>query len=300
MLKAFLLALVFLSLSVLAQVPVTNSGAGNSSIRNQSTSSQAVPNNDLVISLYEQLETLQQEVQSLRGIVEEQNFQIKKIQTEQRDRYLDIDRRLSISSQNGVDVATSEVSRTSPASLLSTTGQAEVSTADSSTQRSTSAVGEVVQANNPTQRTRSEAVPVFVQPAGAPLPALVGQMDEQELYRTSLNLLLEQSNYEESISMFQSYIDNYPQGRYLTNSYYWQGEAFILVSRFSQAKDVFNKILSEYSQDPKAAGAMLKLGVAYKQLGDLSLADQTWREIATRYPDSSTEIREAENYLNGQ
>ena len=100
--------------------------------------------------------------------------------------------------------------------------------------------------------------------------------------------------------MFQSYIDNYPQGRYLTNSYYWQGEALILVSRFSQAKDVFNKILSEYSQDPKAAGAMLKLGVTYKQLGDLSLADQTWREIATRYPDSSTEIREAENYLNGQ
>lgn len=300
MLKAFLLALVFLSLSVLAQVPGTNSGAGNSSIRNQTTSSQAGSNNDLVISLYEQLETLQQEVQTLRGIVEEQNFQIKKIQTEQRDRYLDIDRRLSISSQNGADVATSEVSGASPAALLSKTGQAEVSTVDSSIQRPTSAVGESVQANNSTQGTRSEAVPVFVQPAGAPLPALVGQMDEQELYRTSLNLLLEQSNYEESISMFQSYIDNYPQGRYLTNSYYWQGEAFILVSRFSQAKDVFNKILSDYSQDPKAAGAMLKLGVAYKQLGDLSLADQTWREIATRYPDSSTEIREAENYLNGQ
>jgi len=300
MLKAFLLALVFLSLSVLAQVPVTNSGAGNCSIRNQTSSSQAGSNNDLVISLYEQLETLQQEVQTLRGIVEEQNFQIKKIQTEQRDRYLDIDRRLSISSQNGADVATSEVSGASPAALLSKTGQAEVSTVDSSIQRSTSAVGESVQANNSTQGTRSEAVPVFVQPAGAPLPALVGQMDEQELYRTSLNLLLEQSNYEESISMFQSYIDNYPQGRYLTNSYYWQGEAFILVSRFSQAIDVFNKILSDYSQDPKAAGAMLKLGVAYKQLGDLSLADQTWREIATRYPDSSTEIREAENYLNGQ
>ncbi len=294
MLKAFLLALVFSSLSVLAQVPVTNSGAGNSS------TSQAGPNNDLVISLYEQLETLQQEVQSLRGIVEEQNFQIKKIQTDQRDRYLDIDRRLSISSQNGVNVATSEVSGTSPASLLSTIGQAEVSTVDSSIQRSTSAVGENFQANNSIQGTRSEAVPVFVEPAGAPPLALVGQMDEQELYRTSLNLLLEQSNYEESISMFQSYIDNYPQGRYLTNSYYWQGEAFILVSRFSQAKDVFNKILSDYSQDPKAAGAMLKLGVAYKQLGDLSLADQTWREIATRYPDSSTEIREAENYLNGQ
>jgi TolA-binding protein len=59
---------------------------------------QASGNNDLVDSLYSQVEALQQEVQTLRGIVEEQGYQQKRLQTEQRDRYLDIDRRLSAMS----------------------------------------------------------------------------------------------------------------------------------------------------------------------------------------------------------
>ena len=42
-----------------------------------------------------QMEQLQQEVQLLRGIIEEQAYQVKKIQRTQRDRYIDLDRRIS-------------------------------------------------------------------------------------------------------------------------------------------------------------------------------------------------------------
>src|SRR5690606_23269898 len=52
-------------------------------------------NNDLLMTLYTQLEALQREVQTLRGMVEEQSNQLRRAQTEQRDRYLDVDRRLS-------------------------------------------------------------------------------------------------------------------------------------------------------------------------------------------------------------
>ena len=48
-----------------------------------------------------QLEILQQEVQSLRGIVEQQAYDIQRMREEQRDRYIDLDRRISLINKSG-------------------------------------------------------------------------------------------------------------------------------------------------------------------------------------------------------
>ncbi|MBU2236730.1 MAG: tol-pal system protein YbgF, partial [Gammaproteobacteria bacterium] len=42
-----------------------------------------------------QLETLQQEVQSLRGQLEDQGHELKLMKESQRDRYIDLDKRIS-------------------------------------------------------------------------------------------------------------------------------------------------------------------------------------------------------------
>ena len=55
--------------------------------------------------MLDQMEQLQQEVQLLRGKLEEQNYQLKKIQRTQRDRYIDLDGRISALSQPGSRVA---------------------------------------------------------------------------------------------------------------------------------------------------------------------------------------------------
>ena len=52
-----------------------------------------------------QIEQLQQEVQMLRGKLEEQGYQLKKIQRSQRDRYIDLDRRISELSAKGIGVS---------------------------------------------------------------------------------------------------------------------------------------------------------------------------------------------------
>ncbi len=48
------------------------------------------------------LEQLQREVQSLRGMVEKQQYQIKKMERDSRDRYRDLDRRISAAQQGTV------------------------------------------------------------------------------------------------------------------------------------------------------------------------------------------------------
>ena len=44
---------------------------------------------------------------------------------------------------------------------------------------------------------------------------------------------------------------------------------------------------------------MLKLGTVYNLLGNTELAIQTWTALPQRYPASSTEIKYAEEFLQG-
>jgi tol-pal system protein YbgF len=266
-------------------------------------------NNDLLMTLYNQMEALQQEVQTLRGIVEEQSNQLRRVQTEQRDRYLDVDKRLS-ELTSGAAIGAGPA--TPPAATLpgATAGANALPPATAATtpppanEPASIATPPAVSLGNaaptPVPPTTGAAVTQATPPAAATpaAPAPGADLGEQDLYRTALNLLLEQSQYDQSIQLFQAYIDRFPQGRLLTNAYYWQGEAFILVSRHEDARNVFMRLINEYPQDPKAAGAMLKLGVVYQQMGDRARAEQTWREIATRYPENVTEIRAAQDYLN--
>ncbi len=54
-----------------------------------------------------QMELLQQEVQQLRGIVEQQAYELEQMRGEQRDRYLDLDRRIGLLGQGAVPPAPS-------------------------------------------------------------------------------------------------------------------------------------------------------------------------------------------------
>lgn len=44
--------------------------------------------------LFSEIEILKQEIQRLQGVIEEQGYEIKRLKTEQKERYLDLDRRL--------------------------------------------------------------------------------------------------------------------------------------------------------------------------------------------------------------
>jgi tol-pal system protein YbgF len=297
--KLILIVSAFWSLTTFAQAPVVEAGT-NSRGQTAAPAPATAGGNELIVTLYNQLEALQQEVQTLRGRVEEQDFQIKRMQTEQRDRYLDIDRRLSsggqppaVTDNTGLPPASTPPGSFGPAPI-----SPQAPSMRNTTPQQTNGANTGIAANTTPQQGPQVIPPASNTPANTPSPAL--QMDEQELYRTALNVLLEERNYEQSIEYFQTYINTYPQGRYLANSYYWQGEAFILVGKLNEARDVFIKVITEFPQDPKAASAMLKLGVAYREMGDMEQARRTWQEIATRYPESTTEIGVAANYLRGQ
>lgn len=227
---------------------------------------QAGGGNELVLSLYNQLETLQSEVQTLRGLVEEQAHQIRRLESDARERYMDLDQRLvglsSAETAPGFGPAASGSVATPPAAQL------------------------------------NAAPNTAVAAGGSAVPAAA--LSDEELYRSALSLLLDQGDSRGASVLFQRYIDTHPDGRRLPNALYWQGEALILLADYGGARDMFERVLRDFPEDLKAAGAMLKLGVVYGHLGNRAQAEQTWRELPLRYPDSSSEIGLARDYLGQQ
>ncbi len=76
--------------------------------------------------LYYQMQVLQQEVMALRGLVEEQSFQLKRLKQQRLDDYLDLDRRLS-QVQGGAPIGAGE--QTGEASPIDPGSSAPVSQA---------------------------------------------------------------------------------------------------------------------------------------------------------------------------
>ncbi|AOE50302.1 tol-pal system protein YbgF [Kangiella sediminilitoris] len=87
-----------------AAAPVVD-GKAVDAVRQQETSQQ----NQLIGELMRQVMQLQKEVSYLRGKSEEQGYQIKKLQRQQKELYTDLDRRLTEATQGGMSVSGEEV-----------------------------------------------------------------------------------------------------------------------------------------------------------------------------------------------
>ena len=259
-----------------AQVVDAASDRGNATtqpIQQPASSTQ----NDIMVEMYLQLEALQNEIQNLRGLVEEQSYEIRRMQQDQRDRYLDLDSRVSELFSYHLGQQPVGVQPATPVQTGQAAGQAPPA-------------GGLAQPGIAPQAATGNNT--------AAAPPLVSPQNEQELYRQALNLLLEQEAFQDSVNLFQQYIDVYPQGRYFTNSLYWQGAALHLLGNYTQAIGVLQRLLEEYPQDPKAPTAMLRLGTVYNEMGDRNRAIDYWQRIQQAYPDSTSEIEIAREYLS--
>lgn len=92
-----------------------------SSVAPRPSYSPAAPRGTGPAELLYQLENLQQEVQQLRGLAEQQAYELGQMRAEQRDRYLDLDRRIGLLGQNPAAPVTGAAPGSSPASGTSPT-----------------------------------------------------------------------------------------------------------------------------------------------------------------------------------
>ncbi len=214
--------------------------------------------------LFYQIQVLQQEVQELRGLVEEQAYQLNRLARDQKEQYIDLDRRvagLTTGTAAGAGLAAGSSQSTPAASATSSSGVTSPPAGTSS----------------PAGTSGSAAV--------AAVPA-VGGVSEREAYQNAFDLM-KGRKFEESIAAFNDLIVRYPNGQYTPNAFYWLGELHLAQQDTEQARQSFMQVIALYPDHPKVPDTLYKLGVAYHRLGDTNKALEYFSDVQSRYPQSS-------------
>jgi tol-pal system protein YbgF len=226
-----------------------------------------------LLQMMERIDALQQEVQQLRGQLEEQQHQMAGVRERQRELYLDLDRRMSRLEREGSGVPASAPAGTSPGAATVPLTQAPLSAATASTS-----------VPSPVNATVS---------AAAADPQRLEQ--EREAYQQAFELLRE-LRYEQASAAFRDFLKQYPDGRYAHIAQYWLGEAAYARRDFVQAIKDYDALLQNHPQSAKRAEAMLKIGYSYQELKRGEESKRMMEQLIQLYPDS-TEAGQARNQL---
>lgn len=202
--------------------------------------------------IFSEIQALKFEIANLRGLVEEQAYELTRLKQLQMDGYVDLDQR--ISSLNGG----------APASNGSANASAKPKPASSSSSVSTAPVN------------------VALPPATA---------SDAEVYTAAYDLLRERQ-YDAAIIALKDYLDRFPAGSYAGNSYYWLGELYLVKEKLPEAQDWFSRLLKDFPNDRKVPDSQFKLGKVYHLQGDNTQAKALLNKAASGNSDAARLARQ--------
>jgi tol-pal system protein YbgF len=248
------------------QVPAQETAAPAGSQPQPTAAEPAGMSNRQLSELFYQIQVLQQEVQELRGLVEEQAYQLNRLARDQKEQYIDLDRRVAGLTTGGVAGAGLSAGSSTPAGSAAT--------------GSTSSFGSQTGSTSPTATANPGAAAVVAVPGAA------GGVSEREAYQNAFDLM-KGRKFDESIAAFNDLIVRYPNGQYTPNAFYWLGELHLAQQNTEQARQSFMQVIGLYPDHPKVPDTLYKLGVAYHRLGDTAKAMEYFSDVQSRYPQSS-------------
>ncbi len=261
-------------------------------------SGQGGGNSDAMVLLLEQNRNLQTELQALRALVEQQGYEIRRLQRESLDRYTDTDNRLrgleqalagggavgTAPSTNGIVESPLPSTPTDgiQAGQPGTPGPVQTAPVAEATGQATSTRGLVAGAgtdinSGAAQQSRGPVV------SRATLEPAV--LTEQQLYQMAYDSAIN-SQFERAIAEFDQYLGIYPQGRFTTNAHYWKGQSYLYLSRYDEAIAEYTIILDQYPDDAKVPDSLYGQAVAYEGMGDDQRARRLLQQIIRNYPNT--------------
>lgn len=239
-----------------AQAPIIDASQPSGS-RSKATAASAGGGNaagDLVM----QVQSLQQEVMELRGLVEEQAHQIETLKQQGLDRYNDLDKRIS-------------------GSAAAATSAPAVSGAPES----------ALNANS----TEPAATPVNagVVPTAPAGTMAVANPQEYEAFQVAF-VKLKAQDFPGAIKGFNTFIATYPNSSLTPNAYYWLGKAYLLQAAPDSAKAqvAFTKVVGDHPQNDKAPDALYELGKISFQKGDKAKSKAQLQQVIDNYGASGS------------
>lgn len=116
--------------------------------------------------------------------------------------------------------------------------------------------------------------------------AAVASPEEERAYLGTFDLL-KNGKYEEAIRGFRGMLDQWPQGRYADNGWYWMGEAQIVKRDYAGAANSFQSLVQGFPSSPKVADGLYKLGLAQIELKKPVDAKSALQRVIREYPSTN-------------
>lgn len=89
---------------------------------------------------------------------------------------------------------------------------------------------------------------------------------------------------ERAETAFDDFARRHPRHDYADNALYWKGEAAYDQAHYADALAAFTEVVERYGGGNKAPDALLKIGLCYRQLGDVPNARDVLGELIAAYP----------------
>ena len=252
-----------------------------------------------------EMNQLQSEVRELRGMIEEQGFEIENLREAQRDQYLDLDRRLSgltgtatqAPAQRPVDSGFSRRTIVQPAGG-SVGDEPMTSPAPGGSSPGGDAPQAVSDGEFPEVR---EEIDAGLQTSGlgraqtVDVAPIADPVAEKQAYDEAFDSL-KNGRYAEASRQFADFVERYPASEYADNAQYWLGESYYVTRNYRVALDTFQRLISEFPDSAKVPDAQLKIGLSYYSMQNWEAAERELERVVEAYP-GTTPARLAQNRL---
>lgn len=212
------------------------------------------------------VQQLEQEVRRLNGIVEEQAHELRTLKEQSLERYIDLDRRVSMLSGGTPDALPGQ----EPAGI-----DAGSAPQPEATPRTPPA-------------TASSSSPAVEQPG------------EAQAYQAAYALVRGQQ-FSQAVTTFQQFLRDYPSGRFAPNAHYWLGELYLVTDPpdLEAARQAFTLLLDLYPNDSKVPDALFKLGRVHFMKGNRQRAREFLDRVVSDYAaTNSAAVSLAQDFIN--
>ncbi len=209
--------------------------------------------NQQLLGLLQEVETLKAEVAKLRGQAEVQGHQLDTLGKRQNDLYIDLDQRITDLGQSGKPAVPSE---TEPA------------------------------AGQPVAPASAAA-----RPDATPVTATAPQADpaveaRARAYESAYNQFKD-ADYAGAIASFRGFLKAYPDSELASNAQYWIGYSYYALKDYKSALAHQQKLVVMYPTSNKVPDSMLNIATNQIALDKLVDARKTLEELVAKYPDTN-------------
>ena len=212
------------------------------------------PADEAIIELYQQVEDLQHDVNSLRGTNEQLRHELDKLKKSQETSQAALRKRIS-SLEDQLENSSSNAS---------SDGNDDKAETEAEKEKSDSTIVDEKSDNSDSSVDR--------------------KVSDKVAYKRAYDLLSEDP--DAAVADLEDFLKEYPSSPLAANAHYWIAETWYSKGEYEKAKDNFLKVLKDYKGSNKESAAALKLGYTFVQMKQWDYAKKTLKDVIHFFPDT--------------